>query len=516
MSAPDARADVPQLDRGLITELRADLREVGYTVDGVEQLLGPQAATALHRDNPLPARRVLQVECQGELTAVVAAFTLGLPVVPDRLERALPRTGMAGLVDLGLIAGSAEAPRRGADLVAATCDLRPYAADQETWWVASDLGELATGGPLRTDHVLGVGGASVTLASWTPRPTARRALDLGTGCGIQALHLSGHADQVVATDVSRRALAFAAFNAALAGCAWDLRRGDLFEPVAGERFDLIVSNPPFVISPRRAGFPTYEYRDGGRAGHAIVAELARNAGEHLNSGGIAHFLGNWELAAGQDWREVWEGWLEGTGLDAYVVQREVQDAAEYAETWARDGGHRPGTRAYDELVGAWLDDFADRGVAHVGFGVATLHRPVRERPAYRDLVDHRGAVAAPMGPAVLARLEARDWLASHGLVGALERAWVAPADVTQERHYRIGEDDPCVIRVRQGGALGEAISADTVLAAFVGVCDGELTAGQALGGIAALLDRPVAEVIAQAAPDLERLIASGMLLPARD
>jgi hypothetical protein len=89
---------------------------------------------------------------------------------------------MAGLVDLGLIAGSAEAPRRGADLVAATCDLRPYAADQETWWVASDLGELATGGPLRTDHVLGVGGASVTLASWTPpadgaaRPRPRHGL----------------------------------------------------------------------------------------------------------------------------------------------------------------------------------------------------------------------------------------------------------------------------------------------------------------------------------------------------
>ena len=90
-------------------------------------------------------------------------------------------------------------------------------AGEVDWWIASDLGELATGQALRTDHVLGVGGASTTLAQVTVRDERDHVLDLGTGCGIQALHASRHSRRVVGTDISRRALAFARFNAALAG-----------------------------------------------------------------------------------------------------------------------------------------------------------------------------------------------------------------------------------------------------------------------------------------------------------
>src|SRR5690606_7733671 len=132
-----------------------------------------------------------------------------------------------------------------------------------TWWLASDPGETVTGGPLPTDHVLGLGGASTTLTSWTPRPGVGRALDLGTGGGVQALHLSTHATAVVATDLSARALAYARFTAALNDLELDLRQGSLLDPVVGETFDLVVSNPPFVITPRAEGVPLYEYRDGG-------------------------------------------------------------------------------------------------------------------------------------------------------------------------------------------------------------------------------------------------------------
>ena len=98
----------------------------------------------------------------------------------------------------------------------------------------------------------GLGGASTTLASWTPRPAVERALDLGTGCGVQALHLGAHARQVTVTDISTRALDFARFNAVLNGCEWDVVEGSMLDPVAGQRFGLIVSNPPFVITPTDA------------------------------------------------------------------------------------------------------------------------------------------------------------------------------------------------------------------------------------------------------------------------
>src|SRR5690606_14671512 len=168
-------------------------------------------------------------------------------------------------------------------------------------------------------------------------------LDLGTGCGIQALHAAGHSAHVVATDISDRALAFARFNAALAGVDLDLRLGSMLEPVAGEPdgFDLVVSNPPFVITPRAAGVLLYEYRDGGRAGDDVVRDLVTGVGRVLAPGGVAQLLGNWEHRRGQDWRERVGQWVDASGLDAWIVQREVQDSAEYAETWLRDGGTTP-------------------------------------------------------------------------------------------------------------------------------------------------------------------------------
>ncbi|RIK17075.1 MAG: SAM-dependent methyltransferase, partial [Acidobacteria bacterium] len=353
----------------------------------------------------------------------------------------------------------------------ATCDLRPYGDERHTWWVVSDLGELVTVGPLPTGHVLGVGGASTTLASWTPRPQVGRALDLGTGSGVQALHLSTHAESVVATDLSQRALAFARFTAALDGVDLDLRAGSLLEPVAGERFDLVVSNPPFVITPRAAGVPVYEYRDGGAAGDALVAGLVRGLGDHLTPGGTAQLLANWELGADEDWRDRVGGWVRGTGLDAWVVQREEQDVSEYAETWVRDGGHRPGTPAFEELYAAWLADFAARGVERVGFGVVTLQRPATEREPWLDLVDVRTPVAAPMGPTVLRGLEARTWLAEHTDEELLDVPWQVADDVTEERVGRPGAPDPQVIQLRQGGGLRRVVRLDTLAAGFVGACD---------------------------------------------
>ncbi len=143
-------------------------------------------------------------------------FALGMPVATSDLDRALPRLTAAGAAALGLVELSAGESR-------ATCDLRPYGDEAHDWWVVSDQSEIARGGPLPPDHVLGVGPASMTVAQWTPRRPVGRALDLGTGCGVQALHLASHAREVVATDLSQRALAFARFTTALADMDVDLR-----------------------------------------------------------------------------------------------------------------------------------------------------------------------------------------------------------------------------------------------------------------------------------------------------
>ena len=494
----------PRLDPAITGSLRADLEGAGYTVDGVAEVLGEEAHAALHRDHPLLAERATR-DGDDPAAALVRCFVLGRPVPVDRMAAALPTTGVDALARAGLAVLED-------DLVTATCDLRPYGDERHTWWVLSDLSETALGGPLPTDHVLGVGGASTTLASWTPRPQVERALDLGTGCGVQALHLAGHtAYPTVATDLSARALAYARATADLNGLDLDLRRGSLLEPVAGEQFDLVVSNPPFVITPRDGDVPRYEYRDGGAAGDALVAGLVRDLAAHLRPGGIAQLLANWELTAGEDWRDHVGAWLEGTGLDAWVVQREEQDVAEYAETWVRDGGHRPGTEGYEALYAAWLADFAARGIERVGFGILTLQRPRTDREPWRDLDDVRTPVASPMGPTVLAGLEARTWLAEHSDEELLDVAWQVADDVTEERVGRPGAPDPQVIQLRQGGGLRRVVRLSTVGAGFVGACDGELTAAQLCGGLAVVTGADRDEVVAEVLPVLRALVRDGLV-----
>ncbi|WP_202863089.1 DUF7059 domain-containing protein [Ornithinimicrobium murale] len=506
-----SRYPAPAGTREELTRLRADLVEAGYTTDHLAELLGPLASAALHRDQPLAARRVLH-RSTDPAAVLVRLLVLGDAVSAEELSSALPRTGVEGVLQLGLaVPADPDAGAPGLPPLEGTCDLRPYGDDQHDWWVASDLSELALGGPLPTDHVLGVGGASTTLAAWSPRPQVSRVLDLGTGCGVQALHASGHADRVVATDLSARALEFATFTAGLNGLDLDLRQGSLLAPVATEQFDLVISNPPFVITPRRDGVPLFEYRDGGAPGDTIVATLVRDLAGVLAPGGIAQLLGNWELRAGEEWTEHVGEWVAGTGLDAWVIQRETQDAAEYAETWARDGGHRPGTPEFEELYAAWLDDFAARGIERVGFGIITLQRPLTERLPFCDLEEVSGPVAQPAGPAVLAGLRARTWLAEHTDAELLAVPWSVASDVTEERIGRPGEPDPMVIQVRQGGGLRRTVRLDTVAAGLVGASDGELTAEQILGGIAVLTEQDVDGLRAGVLATLRTLIADGLL-----
>jgi methylase of polypeptide subunit release factors len=492
------------------------------------------ASAALHREQPLPALLATEssvTSVDDACGVLVRLFTLGRRVRASALAAALPSLGVDGAVRLGLVrleGGRAGfAADRGAPPdrdVLATCDLRPYGDDAHDWWVASDLSELAVGGPLRPDHVLGIGGASTTLASWTVRRPVHRALDLGTGCGVQALHLTGHVGSIVATDISERALAYAAFNVALVASEGvgavpelELLAGDLLDPVAGQQFSLVVSNPPFVITPRDEGVPLYEYRDGGRAGDTLVRSLVRQVGSVLEPGGVAQFLGNWEVPAGRTWREVWGEWLDeqardGVALDAWVVQRESQDPAEYAELWARDGGAQPGSEPHSQLYAAWLRDFASRDVERVGFGVVTLQRPATDRPVWRSLDEANGPVAAPMGPTVDAGLRARTWLAEHSDDDLLDVAWSCAPDVTEERHGRPGAEDPAVILVRQGGGLGRVVRAGTLLAAYLGVADGDLTARAALDAIATLLDLDPEQARAETVPQLRDLVADGLLV----
>ncbi|QGH68384.1 SAM-dependent methyltransferase [Pseudactinotalea sp. HY158] len=527
MSDHDARPD--RIDPAGLAGLAADL--AGFTVDAVTDLLDERSIAALDRENVLPARLRLR-ERDEPLAVLVRLLLLGETVAEEHVRTALPSSYEAAAA-AGLLVVEHGSVR-------AAVDLRPTRLGEEDLLLASDPSEAATGRGVRPDHVLGLGGASATLARLTIRRPVSRALDLGTGSGIQALGLSAHADRVVATDVSRRALDLAAFNrdldrevrrvrserrvepsaqvARVAGPAQiELRYGSLWEPVAGEVFDLIASNPPFVISPRGGALATYTYRDGGRSGDDLLAGLVADLPRMLAPGGIAQLLGNWEVRAGEPWQTRVEGWARGTGLDAWVIQRELLDPAQYVETWLRDGGLTPDRdgAAWDEAYEQWLADLDSRQVAGVGFGYLVF-RNQGARPPWVRLEEITGTIAPVLGETIATVLDVVDTLERTDDAALADwHVRVAP-DVTEERHYRPGEADPQVIVLRQGGGFARTVRADTVLAAVVGACDGELSLGRIAAAVAALLDVDPGALWAQVARPVRGLLTDGLLLAPSD
>ncbi|MBS1908002.1 MAG: methyltransferase [Actinobacteria bacterium] len=516
---------LPRPDSVLCAALAADLDAADLRSEPLRAAWGAEADDALARGIRSPLLRAIAGRTDA-LASLGRLFVLGMPQPEADVAAALARTGVDGLEALGL--GYRE---DGAVVPAAL--IRPQSfVDADgvgEWWIASDLDELALhhmdgGGALPPDHVLGVGGASRTLASTVMPVEVERALDLGTGCGIQALLVSRHAGSVIATDISARALAYAELNALLAGAHnIEFRQGSMFEPVAGESFGLIVSNPPFVITPRGADVPEYEYRDGGLVGDALVEAFVREAPAHLAPGGSAQLLGNWESVgpstgsgAGVPGLRRLESWIE-PALDAWVVQRETLSPLGYAELWIRDGGTTPRDAAFEPLLDAWLDDFAARGVTEIGFGYVLIRRPAvgvgedatRSTPSPLRRFETLPQPVTSVGRAL------RDGLAGHdALADGIPDVLLVAGDVTEARHHLPGQEAPSVIELRQGGGFGRTISVDPALAGFVGACDGDLTVTQIVAALAELFDVPLVDLWSDLEPRIRTLVTDGFLIPA--
>ena len=564
-------APVPALDRDLIARLRFDVIAASWTTDTLETLLSDGALSALMRDSRLPAL----VELAGvtdPAATLTRFFVLGQPERASALDASLPTLGAAGLETLGLAVTIDEAeascafvmsrergkvtPKRGADggpdvervsqeeasfprmsaiptmrdpdeeapeaepdpWMRALFDVRPHAAclpdGDHDWWVISDLGEAQTGRPLAADHVLGIGGATLTLLGMTVREQVDSALDLGCGCGIQALYLATHASRVVATDVSARACALTQFNAALNETTIDVREGSLFEPVAGETFDLIVSNPPFVITPDsvRGTAGLLEYRDGGMDRDNLIAVVLRDAPLCLNVGGTLQMLANWEIPASRNpdtqWAQRVDAWLEGLPVDAWVVQRDVLEPARYVDMWIRDSGGQLMPRAdYDRAFTSWLVDFRRAGTGAIGMGFVALRRLDEAEAASGGVRAYDLALDghAPRGRDVA-------WaMASLRAPQLWDTALTRASDVREERHYVPGSPDPELLILHQGGGLGRSVPVSSAVSAVVGASDGELTVGQIASAVAMLTSVEVEDVRAEVEAPLHDLIRWGFL-----
>jgi methylase of polypeptide subunit release factors len=340
----------PDGSPALISRFGDALRQAGYSEAGLRQAVGT-ASSLTHDPRAIEvARRRLQSGTA--LHTFIKLFCLGIPVPADELIEA---GGGSTVDDLVRIAVVSQHGDRTNPLIAidAAHDLV----------IAHD--PARRGEALAADHVIGLGPAPRTLAALTVRSPAERVLDLGTGSGIQALLALQHSDQVVASDINPRALAFTHFNAALNRLAVPItRQGDLFQPLAGERFDLIVANPPYVLSPDFS----LRFRDGGMTGDELSHTVVREAADHLNDGAFASMLVSWAHQEDDAWAEPLTDWARGLGCDAFLLRFRAYDPLTYASLWIKEEAEFAAT------LDRWLAYYRRLGIRAISSGAIILRR----------------------------------------------------------------------------------------------------------------------------------------------
>lgn len=431
---------------GKLAPLRAALQDVGYTEAGLSELLGPWVA----EDGDL-LTMLLRARHDAPLPTLARLLLLGQPVPARAARAALGEDALAIAAGTGLI-------RIEGHLAVPSARIEPW---RDLLLVSDRLD--AAGHPLRQDHVMGVAASTRVLADLTVRAPVRRALDLGTGSGVHALLAARHAGSVVATDVVERCSETARLNAELNEVSLDVRTGDLAEPVQGERFDLVVSNPPFVLSAGRDG-----WRSGG---DSLSGRLLAALPDLLAAGGTATVLLNWPFDPDEGLAAPMLRATEGFSGDRWLVLLEAHDVASYVAGWAL--GLSPEQRGRD--AGSSCRAHRDAGVTHVAGGALVLRAGAHR--GWTRVDDVRTATASPTPGFLLQQMAVEDLLASGRdavLAATVHRAPGAHVSVDLDEALHAA-----TVRLSASGTFGAEATAPAALLALLEAADGGTVAALA-------------------------------------
>ena len=223
------------------------------------------------------------------------------------------------------------------------------------------------------EPVMYLGMDSTGLVHVTPQDPAGRTLDLCCGSGVQGLLASRWCGQVVGVDLNPRAIRFSVFNALLNGIE-NIRFvcSDLYTQVDGERFDVILANPPFVPSPV-AGC---HFRDGGRDGESVLRPIVERSTEFLAPDGLLCAVS--DLVDLPNYEVKLRRWWSGGRGAALVLSTADRDEALFSVPHC----HAPfdqSFEAYNAALDRWVDNFRDAQIETVNFGYLILRRSAHAR-----------------------------------------------------------------------------------------------------------------------------------------
>jgi len=495
-AAADVETRVFRLDRcGDLAPLRGALERAGYTEATVAELVLTNES-----GKPLQTAALLRRTADpSPLNTLVRLFVLARPVAEAQVGAVVAPASVSSLCEAGLL-------RRHEQGVRATVAMMP----SEELMLVRDFWPGFSGDPVAFDYVPGMAPVSRAVGNLTVRRRGETALDLGTGSGVQALFAAPHTERVIATDTNLRALNFAAFNARLNGISnIELRRGNLFEPVAEERFDLIVSNPPFVISPEKE----VEYRDGGLPGDRLTEQVIRGAAGLLREGGYATVMGNWCHEDEDAWADPPRRWLASRGCDVLIVGSDTKDPLSYASAWLSEAEDEfPGRCA--QRLDQWLAYYERLGIRRITSG-AVIFRRRSEGPNWVRAENRSGEQLRGSASEQIQRVfAAQDFLALNADPRhLLDTAFALTGDHQLEHLMRAcgGRWNVEAARLLQTRGFPSVGNVDRLVCTLLAGCDGRRRLGELVADLARSLGVETERVAEGSVNAIRKLFEAGFL-----
>lgn len=389
-------------DPGLALRVRKGLLALGYNGDAVQAAIAGYDASS----GPFPATT--------PLGCLIRAFVLHTPTPEDEFRQQVG----SGVFTLCEMAGLWE---RVAGGVVGSVMLM---VDGKTFLLSDHAG--ARMGARAMHWVMGIGTSTMKLANSLERRPYGRVLDLCCGAGVQAFIAAPYAREVVAVDQNPRALNYGRFGAAMSKFSnISFRESDCYSAVAGEEFDAIVCNPPYVLTPDRKAY----YRDGGLGGDRFAEQVLREAPRYLAEEGTAHVMCDVAAMDGKSSEERLRGWLDGCGCDVLAISAKPMDAATYARNWLRKDG-------LAEEEKRWVSSFWDLGITGVTNYLVVLRKRTAADSHWFRVESFGGEPVGHFGQQVARLIAGEDLLQAGDAAISAARMQVA-ADVRMVNAMRV-------------------------------------------------------------------------------
>jgi SAM-dependent methyltransferase len=344
-----------------LSSLPDRLSSLGYAEATIRELLRTPAPSPLPPVGHAPS--VIRAACSGDgpTGLLTRLLLLGDPISIEEMSN-LPERLVTDLADANLVTTTPGGLRP-------AMRLTPF----HGLFLAGDLHNEGSA-HVEFDAVENPHGPTEALSRLIPRENVDHSLDIGTGSGVHAFQAAAHSRSVVGVDVSPRAVAFAQFNAMLNNITnVRFQTGDVAHGLGSQRFDLIVSNPPYLLSPESGIL----YRDGNEGSGHVGTRVLDEAPVLLAPGGLLVCLSSWGVTECSDPDREIRALAQRAGCDALTLVYAVHTPLENAIRW---NVQRHDAQELREAARAWTAFYLEHSVEKIAYGMvvftpATGHTP---------------------------------------------------------------------------------------------------------------------------------------------